>query len=467
MLLFVILGAYVTLKLSQLNQLTRSIASVDSMSINHVEHLLDTVLSQVGFGNKYLISKDRDFYKQFQQLKEYLTEDMKKIEPLIDTSEKADLFAEAKGLYDSYISLIKLEFGFVEKSTDYSSKRYQEEKERIVDGFNQKLRKIINIARLDRDKKIYTSSQISSNILKVSTVIVVLVVIIGILIAFFNTKSINRPILLLQEKTKEISEGKFEKIPDITSPPEIKELADHFNIMCERLKELDELKLDVISHISHELRTPLTAIKEASSMFLEGIFVAKQEKQHELMTIVKEECERLINSVNKILDISCMEAKMMEYHFSELSLLSVVQKSLLKLAPIALSKGVNLELKPTNDLFLVKMDGERINQVLENLLGNALKFTPKGGAVMVCVSCRNGKKGFVEIAVSDTGNGILKENLEYIFDKFKRIDSGKETVRGTGLGLSIAKYIIDAHGGKIWAQSEFGKGSTFFFTLPV
>jgi two-component system sensor histidine kinase GlrK len=467
MLLFVLLGAYVTLKLSQLNQLTRSIASVDSMSINHIEHLLDTALSQVGFGNKYLISKDRDFYKQFQQLKEYLTEDMEKLEPLIDTAEKADLFAEAKGLYDSYISLVKLEFGFVEKGTDYSFKKYQEEKERAVDGFNQKLRKITNIARLDRDKKIYTSSQISSNILRISTIIVVLVVIIGILISFFNTKSINRPILLLQEKTKEIAEGKFEKIPDINSPPEIKELADHFNIMCERLKELDKLKLDVISHISHELRTPLTAIREASSMFLEGVFVARQEKQHELMTIVKEECERLINSVNKILDISCMEANMMEYHFKEWSLIPVVRKSILKLAPIALSKGVNLELKPTNDLPLVKIDGERISQVLENLLGNALKFTPKKGAVKVCVSCKNGNNDFIEIAVSDTGKGILKENLKKIFDKFKRIDSGKETARGTGLGLSIAKYIIDAHGGKIWAQSKLGKGSTFFFTLPV
>ncbi len=104
---------------------------------------------------------------------------------------------------------------------------------------------------------------------------------------------------------------------------------------------------------------------------------------------------------------------------------------------------------------------------MENLLGNALKFTPNKGAVKVCVSSQDGKNGYVEIAVSDTGNGIHKENLESIFDKFKRIDSGKETVRGTGLGLSIAKYIIDAHGGKIWAQSKLGMGSTFFFTLPV
>ncbi|MCP4252156.1 MAG: cell wall metabolism sensor histidine kinase WalK [Candidatus Scalindua sp.] len=162
-----------------------------------------------------------------------------------------------------------------------------------------------------------------------------------------------------------------------------------------------------------------------------------------------------------------MEAKMMEYHFGEWNLIPIVQRSVLKLAPIALSKGVNLELKPTNDLPLVKIDGERISQVLENLLGNALKFTQNNGAVKVCVSCENDKNDFVEIAVSDTGKGILKENLQNIFDKFKRIDSGKETVRGTGLGLSIAKYIIDAHGGNIWAQSELGKGSTFFFTLPV
>ena len=205
MLLFVLLGVYVTLKLSQLNQLTRSIASVDSMSIIHIEHLLDTMFSQVSFGNKYLISKDQDFYKRFQELEEYLTEDMKKLEPLIDTLEKEKLFAEAKGLYDGYISLTKLEFGFVEKGRDYSFKRYQEEKESIVAGFNQKLRNITNIARLDRDKKIYTSSQISSNILKVSTITVVLVVVMGILISFFNTQSINRPILLLQEKTREIA----------------------------------------------------------------------------------------------------------------------------------------------------------------------------------------------------------------------------------------------------------------------
>jgi two-component system sensor histidine kinase GlrK len=362
---------------------------------------------------------------------------------------------------------MKVEFGFIEKGDNYLYDRYQEKKEKMVDGFNQKLGMITKIARLDRDKKMYTSGLISSNIFKVCSITLAVVVVMGILISFFNTRSINRPILLLQDKTKEIADGKFEKISNIISPPEIKDLADHFNVMCERLKELDAMKLDIISHTSHELRTPLTAIREASGMLLEGAFESSKEKQHELLTIVKEECERLINSVNRILDISCMEVKMIEYHFRECSLIPLVQKSVLKLAPIALSKEINLELQPPPDLPLVKIDGERVGQVLENLLGNALKFTPERGTVKVCISRQNGNKGYVEIAISDTGNGIHKENLESIFEKFKRIDSGKETVRGTGLGLSIVKYIIDAHGGKVWAQSKLGKGSTFFFTLPV
>ena len=113
------------------------------------------------------------------------------------------------------------------------------------------------------------------------------------------------------------------------------------------------------------------------------------------------------------------------------------------------------------------MDTDKIALVLENLIGNALQFTPTGGSVVLNAvpSSRNPK--FVLISVADNGSGIPKESLEKIFDKFKRIESGRQTPRGTGLGLSIAKHVITAHGGKIWAQSETDQGSTFFFTLVV
>ena len=145
----------------------------------------------------------------------------------------------------------------------------------------------------------------------------------------------------------------------------------------------------------------------------------------------------------------------------------IIQKSLLKLAPIARRKKIDLELKPPPDLPPAKIDVERISQLMENLIGNALKFSSEGGKVVCSVYVRNYGKQFLEVSVADTGCGIRNENLERIFDKFKRIDRGRETDRGTGLGLSIAKHIIADHGGKIWAQSKLGEGSTFFFTLPV
>jgi len=165
-----------------------------------------------------------------------------------------------------------------------------------------------------------------------------------------------------------------------------------------------------------------------------------------------------------------MEAKMMDYHFRQCSLAQVIQRGVFKVAPISLRKKVGLELKPPPDIPLVNMDEERIGQVVQNLIGNALKFTKKGDSVVVNIShseADNGTNGTIEVSVSDTGCGIRDENLDLIFDKFKRIESGIETVRGTGLGLSIAKHIITAHGGKIWAESQPGSGSTFYFTLPV
>lgn len=202
-------------------------------------------------------------------------------------------------------------------------------------------------------------------------------------------------------------------------------------------------------------------------MLLEGTYADVPTKQRELLTITNEECVRLIDSVNHILDLSRMEAKMMDYQLKNCHLFPVIQKSVLKLAPIAQRNKIDLELKPPQVLPPVKIDAERISQVMENLIGNALKFSAAGGKVVINTSCIDDGRKWIEVSVSDSGCGIPKENLEKIFDKFERIDRGRETPRGTGLGLSIAKYIIADHGGAIWAQSEPGKGSTFLFTLPV
>ena len=416
---------------------------------------------------KFLISRDQDFYKQFWQARNYILENLQNLRPLMHTSARAGLYNDLHTLYQSYLAVFKDEAALIQRGQSYRYDRYRKEKEKLIDEINQKLKRTISMARLDRDKKTHASSQVTGRVLRITTITAGLIIIIGILISLINTRVINRSILLLQQKTKEIAKGRFEEIPNISEPPEIKELADHFNTMCERLKELDEMKHDFINHVSHKLRTPLTAIREAASMLLEEGYITVPEKRRELLTITRDECEKLINSVSRILDLSRMEANMMDYYIRKCDLVPVIQKTVLKLAPIALRKKVDLELKPFPDIPEVRMDQDRIAQVVEDLLGNALKFTPRDGAIVVRVSLQTDRKVFVEVSVSDTGCGIPEDNLEKIFEKFERIENGKETMRGTGLGLSIAKHVVAVHGGRIWAQSEPGKGSTFFFTLPV
>ena len=467
MLLIVFLGGYVSLQQNKLNRFVREIASVDGTTIDLTERLSNKLFTQVGFEKKYFISQDQDFYQKFWDILKQLTQDLERLESLMTTKEDKKVFSEVKQFYNNYVDLFMEEVRTAMKDQNYPRRKFQEGKDKLVDGINERLESIMKTARSNRDTKIRESSQMSYDALEVTYITVGLAIIVSILISFYNTRSINRPILLLQKRTKDIAKGKFEKIRDISSPPEIKELADDFNLMCERLKELDKLKIDFISHVSHNLRTPLTAIKEATGMLIEGTYADAPTKQQELLEITEEECQRLIDSVNRILDLSRMEAKMMDYQLKESDLLPVVQKSLLKLAPIAQRKQIDLELKPPPDLPSPKIDVERISQLMENLIGNALKFSSEGGKVVLSVYVRNYGRQFIEVAVADTGCGIPKENLEGIFDKFKRIDHGRDTARGTGLGLSIAKHIIADHGGKIWAQSKLGKGSTFFFTLPV
>jgi two-component system sensor histidine kinase GlrK len=320
--------------------------------------------------------------------------------------------------------------------------------------------------RVKRDAK-DLSERLSRRAIRVTGVTAALTIMLGVLIPLYITRSIGKPISLLGQKTREIATGRFHKISDIHSPPEIGQLAGDFNFTSERLEQLDTVKVDFISHISHEVRTPLTSTKAASRMLLEGAIDDSPERQNELLAIVNYECDRLIDAVNRILDISRMEAGMMDYRFLEGDLPPIIQKIGLKLAPLAQRKKIELELMPFSELPLVRMDGDKVMQVVENLLGNVLKFTPPGGKVIVSPSPRKDVGNFVRISIANTGLGIPKEHPAQMFERFKGIEMGRETTIGTRLGLSIVKHIIADHGGKIWVRSAPGKGSTFSFALPV
>ena len=462
-LLVGISGAYTIVSLNDLNQLIESIIKNDSRIIKLAEEALDDLYNLTAAEDKYLISRDPDYYQQFNNIRSDFAKRVDDLEKIADTDAKVDLLNEIKKFQGLYQVLIDERKSLTVQ--EKNSQTYVIDREMITREIDQKLRNLVKVSTEDRNTKLQRSKDMSTQITNVFNISLFLAVILVIIITFFNTRKINLPINLLSERAKEVAGGKFGDPLNISSPPEIKELADTFNMMCERLKELDQMKIDYISHLSHELRTPLTVIKEASSMLQEGLFSKAPEKQEDLFMLIKAECERLILSVNRILDFSRMEAGKMFFSFQKASLRPIIEKNILKLSPLIQKKKMNITLEIPDDIPSVRIDRERIEEVFENLLSNALKFTAEGGKIIVSVHNSN-EDNTVEVSVSDNGRGIPEDGLMQVFDKFKRVDDKRGAIRGTGMGLAIVRHIINAHGGHIWVKSKVGEGSTFTFSLP-
>jgi len=236
--------------------------------------------------------------------------------------------------------------------------------------------------------------------------------------------------------------------------------------MCSKLKEIDKMKSDFFSLMSHELRTPLTTIKEGTNLFSESLEeLGATEKQKRLMTIINEECNRLIKLVNSLLDLSKMEAGMMVYNFHKAEISPLISRITDEIEPLAETRNIRIETEISEELPFIMMDTERILQVLRNLVGNAVKFTPNEGYIRISAQAVDKA---VKISVADSGTGISEEKVTAIFDKYYQDTLARSSkIKGTGLGLAVVKQVINSHGGKVWVESTSEHGSVFSFVLPV
>lgn len=235
----------------------------------------------------------------------------------------------------------------------------------------------------------------------------------------------------------------------------------------ERLKQLDKLKDEFVSLASHELRTPMTIIKSYLWMFLAKTRGSLPEKEQKYIERAYESTERLINLVNDMLNVSRIESGRLKLETQDLEIVGLIDKVVTELVPRAQQLGLTLIFtKPQNPVGLVRIDPERIEQVMINLVGNSLKFTPFGGSITVTLVP---EEKDVLIKVIDTGKGMTPDGLKKLFQKFGTMGGSylhKEEGQGTGLGLYLSKSLIELQGGKIWAESPgAGFGATFSFTL--
>jgi len=251
----------------------------------------------------------------------------------------------------------------------------------------------------------------------------------------------------------------------------LKQKVEELRVAYEKLKELDQMKDNFLSTVSHELRTPLTSIKSFSEILLS--YDEDRETQREFLGIINEESDRLTRLINDFLDLAKIEAGRMQWETVELSLPEVIQTAMNATQALAIQMKLRVDTDLDHDLPNIWGDKDRLVQVVTNLLSNAIKFTPEGGMIQVKAQTLNGSRSEADsdrvmVSVSDSGIGIAPENYQTIFEKFKQVgDTLTGKPKGTGLGLPICKEIIEHYRGKIWVESELGKGSTFLFTLPI
>jgi two-component system phosphate regulon sensor histidine kinase PhoR len=229
------------------------------------------------------------------------------------------------------------------------------------------------------------------------------------------------------------------------------------------LKEMDQMKTDLMSMVTHEIRTPLATVRGFAQILLKGGIGG--DKSKEFLEIINRQSNRLVNLVNDFLDITRIESGRQVITKGPVDMDKLIQNAVADLKPLADEKNISLQYASPGGLPEVFGDRNLIEQVLINLLSNAIKYSPKGAWAKVAAAQQNGS---VSIAVQDNGLGIPKESIPRLFEKFYRVrcDDRKDII-GTGLGLSLVKQIIDVHQGTIRVESEHGKGSTFTFTVPV
>ena len=455
---------YTLQNLQRFDRITRSILENEIRVGGYEKKLSDSLLSEIRYERKHAIAKEEALFREFQKFAGDFQSDLDKALAVADAG-AAEILAEIKRGHDHYQEVVEKERVHLKARQNYSQAWYTAEKAKVTDEIFAGLERITSNRQVDTYRKVRELAELGAQAWRTAVIITSASLMLIVLLSLVITRSVTQPIGALKRKTQEISEGKFEGNLRIAAPPELRDLAASFNLMCQKLNELEKMKSDFYASMSHELRTPLTCIKEGTGLLLEGVAGNLTDKQRKLLTIVAQESNRLISLVTSVLDLSKMEAGMMTYGLEKSALAPLIQKAVVEIAPLAEAKEIKIETEVAAELPTVKIDRERILQVLRNLLGNAAKFTPKSGKVKV--RARTVNKG-VEVSVWDTGPGIAAENLEAIFEKFQQgKPNGASSGNGTGLGLAIAKQIITSHGGQIWAENQAERGSTFFFVLPA
>jgi len=298
----------------------------------------------------------------------------------------------------------------------------------------------------------------------------IIAVVIAFTVAYFLSRSITFPISRMQEGAQRIAKGDFSKKVNIKSKDELGELAKSLNIMAgelqqkiENLKQMDRVRTDFVANVSHELKTPLTLIKGYIET-LEDRAINDTEKARKFISIIKEHANRLENIIEDLLSLSELELSKDCLNKTEFDLKRLTYEITLSFGYALDTKRHVLSIDQQGNDFRIKADRDKIEQIIVNLIDNAIKYTNEAGQINIYIFEQQNE---ITITIQDNGMGIPKEDVDRVFERFYRVDKARSReLGGTGLGLGIAKHIVLAHNGQISIESEINKGTKVLVRLP-
>ena len=288
-------------------------------------------------------------------------------------------------------------------------------------------------------------------------------VLAALLFSWFLSRRIVAPVQTLSAASQSIAEGHYDERVQVNGADEIAQLAESFNQMAGQLEQVESMRRQLIGDVTHELRTPLTSIKGYMEGLVDGVLPSTPETFNQ----IHREADRLSRLVDDLQELSRVEAKAYALDLRSVAVSDLVQTTVKRLSPQAMGKRIALRSSLPADLPPLLADEDRITQVLVNLVANAIQYTPEGGGVTIS-AVRAGDE--IHVTVKDTGIGIPPEHIANLFTRFYRVDKSRSRNAGggSGIGLTVAKHLVEAHGGRIWAESAGeGQGSTFTFSLKI
>jgi signal transduction histidine kinase len=449
--LLLVVGSLVGWNLVVTRQLTEAHRSLVDPGIPAVRievGLLEHVGALRRMEGRYTILKDPAFLALFRDRVRVALADIDHLERLLVTPTEQDLLREVRTCLDEYRQLLEghpLPPGHAHPAMEL---------EDVLDRLYQ-------ASGMDLRRRQAALEQMAGRTRTLGLASLVATGLIGLGLGGFVVLRVARPLHQLRTATQAVAAREFSEPLKITGPSEIRDLTGAFNRMASRLGEIDRLKDEFFTGISHDLRTPLAAIRWSADLLHTGSLGPLTPKQMRLAETIQSSSRRLLALVGQIVELGRLRAGRLQLDLQPTDIRGAIVQALDEVRPLAELGQLRLDVAVPDSLPPVTADAERVQQIVVNLLANAVRFTPPGGRVLVSAAA---EAGAVAVRVSDTGVGIPADLVAKIFDPYEQAHRGRG---GSGVGLTVVRGLVEAHGGRVWVESEEGRGSCFTFTLPV